>query len=147
MRNCSGRSGSTDSGGVTVWELSERVSSGCAQRSLVGGRVCGRGFADRSSGLAQPAPAAVAVAFEHQPQAVQGQIPVVVFDGFQIGQQDRRDVAGGDHRDVSGGPAAPGDTCTPGAIPRPPTSPLAATTSTQSDDPKSTTMAAVPNLW
>ena len=43
--------------------------------------------------------------------------------------------------------AASEDTCTPGAIAPPRNSPLAETTSTQIDEPKSTTIAAVPYLW
>ena len=42
--------------------------------------------------------------------------------------------------------AASDDTSTPGAIAPPRNSPLAETTSTQIDDPKSTTIAAVPYL-
>ena len=43
--------------------------------------------------------------------------------------------------------AASEDTCTPGAMAPPRNSPLAETTSTQIDEPKSTTIAAVPYLW
>src|SRR6185312_233933 len=43
--------------------------------------------------------------------------------------------------------AASEDTCTPGAIAPPKNSPLAETTSTQIDEPKSTTIAALPYLW
>src|SRR5690348_3637652 len=53
----------------------------------------------------QPAALRVAVAFEDQSQAVQGQVLVVVGDGLQLGQQQRRGVAGGDDRDVVAGKA------------------------------------------
>ena len=60
---------------------------------------------------------------------------------------DRGRVSSTRRRAADRAAAASEDTCTPGAIAPPRNSPLAETTSTQIDDPKSTTIAALPYLW
>ncbi len=49
----------------------------------------------------EPSTLAVPIALEHQPQAVEGEMAVVVLDRAQVRQHQRRGVAGGHHRDVT----------------------------------------------
>src|SRR5882757_6737244 len=58
------------------------------------------GKAGDSAGLFELAALNVAVSLEHQPQAVEREVFVVVLDGAQVGQHQRRGVPGGHHCDV-----------------------------------------------
>src|SRR5882757_4006605 len=55
---------------------------------------------EASAGLFELAALNVAVALEHQAQPVERQVLVVVLDGAQVGQHQRRGVTGGHHCDV-----------------------------------------------
>src|SRR4051812_10973589 len=52
------------------------------------------------AGLLELAALAVAITLEHQAQAVEGQMPIVVLDGAQIRQHQRCGVTRGHDRDV-----------------------------------------------
>src|ERR1700742_3200692 len=62
--------------------------------------ACADGAAWVSARRLEPAALGVPVAFEDQPQAIQGQVLVVMADGVQFGEQQRRGMPGGDYRDL-----------------------------------------------